>query len=76
MYLKGGLILDIDNLLYKRSIFWSNFNKIYFVNEIGLNFEYEIYWKMVYIFFIEIDCKVVVIFRNNFLYIKVNNIFF
>lgn len=40
MYLKGGLILDIDNLLYKRSIFWNNFNKIYFVNEIGFNFEY------------------------------------
>lgn len=42
----------------------------------GFNFEYEIYWKMVYIFFVEINCKVVVIFRNNFLYIKVNLYFF
>lgn len=40
MHLKGGLIVDIDNLLHKRSIFWSNFNKIYFVNETGSNFEY------------------------------------
>lgn len=50
MHLKGGLIADIDNLLHKRRIFWNNFNKIYFVNETGSNFEYEIYWKMVYIF--------------------------
>lgn len=73
MHLKGGLIVDIDNLLHKRSIFWSNFNKIYFVNETGSNFEYEIYWKMVYIFLIETDRKVAVIFRNNLLYIKANN---
>lgn len=76
MHLKGGLIADIDNLLQKRSIFWNNFNKIYFVYETGSNFEYEIYWKMVYIFLVETNRKVAVIFRNNLLYIKANWYFF
>lgn len=72
MHLKGGLMANIDNILQKRSIFWNNFNKIYFVYETGSNFEYEIYWKMVYIFLVETNRKVAVIFRNNLLYIKAN----